>query len=197
MSERVSPLTKEHVPELAEGFRKIEAILGFVPNSNLIMARHPALLQAFQRLAVAALDPVKVDRPTKMLAAHMTSRAAGCGYCIAHTGHVVEKLGVPVAKLESIWEYEHSDLFTPAERAVLEFARAAALVPNAVSDAMFDELKRFFDEDQIVELVGVVALYGFLNRWNDTLATELERSPLEFARRQKNIVPNQLSKHTR
>jgi hypothetical protein len=36
-------------------------------------------------------------------------------------------------------------------------------------------------DEQVVEIVGVIAMFGFLNRWNDTLATPLEDEPLEFA----------------
>lgn len=179
---RIVPLTKDDVPELAEGFARIEAILGFVPNSNLVMARHPAMLKAFQQLAVAVLAPGKVPPSLKILVAHMTSRASGCNYCIAHTGHITEKNGVAPEKLAAIWDYETSELFTPGERAALTVARGAALVPNAVTDADFAELKRHFNDDQATEIVGVIALYGFLNRWNDTVATELESHPLAFAR---------------
>jgi uncharacterized peroxidase-related enzyme len=179
---RITPLTKDAVPELAEGFARIEAILGFIPNSNLIMARHPALLRSFQQLAVAALAPGKVPQDLKIMIAHMTSRAAGCSYCIAHTGHIAEKNGVTDAKLTAIWDYEKSDLFSQAERSALTLARGAAMVPNAVTDADSSELKKHFSEDQIVEMIGVIALYGFLNRWNDTLATELERDPLQFGK---------------
>ena len=42
-------------------------------------------------------------------------------------------------------------------------------------------LKLFFDEDQILEIVGVICLFGWLNRFNDTLATKLEDGPLVFA----------------
>jgi uncharacterized peroxidase-related enzyme len=180
--ERIAPLTKDAVPELAEGFARIEAILGFVPNSNLIMARHPALLRAFQQLAVAALAPGKVPQDLKIMVAHVASRASGCNYCIAHTGHIAEKNGVSEEKLDAIWSYEKSPLFNAGERAALTLARGGALTPNAVTDADFAELKKHFSEDQIVEMIGVIALYGFLNRWNDTLATELENSPLRFGK---------------
>ncbi len=54
-------------------------------------------------------------------------------------------------------------------------------MPNAVTDADFDALKKHFDEDQIVELVTVICLFGWLNRFNDTMATELESRPRAFA----------------
>jgi hypothetical protein len=56
-------------------------------------------------------------------------------------------------------------------------------VPNAVTDADFAELKKHYTEAQIVDIVAVIALFGFLNRFNDTMATELEASPIEAGKR--------------
>ena len=82
--------------------------------------------------------------------------------------------------MAAIWEYETSPLFDEGERAALRMAQAAGTTPNSVSDEDFVELKKHFDEDQIVELVSAVCLFGWLNRWNDTMATDLEPRPLEF-----------------
>ena len=41
--------------------------------------------------------------------------------------------------------------------------------------------KTHFSEDEIAEIVGIISYFGFLNRWNDTLATPLEENPLRFA----------------
>src|SRR5262249_57940240 len=81
------------------------------------------------------------------------------------------------AKEEALWEYETSPLFSAAERAALRVAQGAAQVPNAVTDVDFSELKRYYSDAQIVDIVAVIALFGFLNRFNDTMATELESSP--------------------
>ena len=51
-----------------------------------------------------------------------------------------------------------------------------------VTDAHFTELKKYFSEDAIVEIVAVISLLGWLNRWNITLATRLEDEALAFAR---------------
>jgi alkylhydroperoxidase family enzyme len=72
-------------------------------------------------------------------------------------------------------------LYSESERATLDFALAAASVPNAVTDQMFTELRKHWIEEQIVEIVGVIALFGFLNRWNDTMVTPLEDEPIEVA----------------
>ncbi len=193
---RVVPLTKEDVPDLAEGFARIEGMLGFVPNSNLVMARRPELLKGFQALAVGALAPGAVPMEIKFLIAHLSSRTAGCNYCVAHTGHMSEMKGVAPEKLDALWSYETSPLFSDAERAALVVAQGASQVPNAVSDDDFTILKRHWDDDQIVEIVGVIALYGFLNRWNDTLATELERDPTRYGQSRLAEKGWSVGKHT-
>jgi alkylhydroperoxidase family enzyme len=170
---RITPLTLS--ADLAERLAPVGAMLGFVPNSTLIMARHPALLAAFQQLAAAALGPGRVAPDLKIMIGHIASRSAGCLYCMAHTAHIAERRSVTADNIEA--------LFSAAERAALSFAQAAAGVPNAVADADIAELKKHFDEDQIVEMLGVVALYGSLHRWNDSLATPLEEQPRGFAER--------------
>ena len=179
---RIKPLKREEMPELETFFAQTEQRMGFLPNSQLIMARKPKLLQGFSQLGQAVNDPAnKTPRPLRTLVAHMASKSAGCQYCVAHTGESAHHAHVDDRKLAAIWEYETNPLFTAAERAALRFAQCAAAVPNAVSDEDFAALRQHFSDEEIVELVGVIAYFGFLNRWNDTLATELEPAPLGFA----------------
>jgi alkylhydroperoxidase family enzyme len=88
--------------------------------------------------------------------------------------------GMDQAKLDAVWSYQTSPLFNAAERAALDVAVAAGCVPNAVTDQMFMELRKHWSDDEVVEIVAVIALFGFLNRWNDTLATPLEDNALEL-----------------
>jgi uncharacterized peroxidase-related enzyme len=181
---RIAPLPPEHSPELREQFERMKANLGFVPNSILIMQRVPKLAKAFGQLSAAVWDPEgKVDRGLKRLIAHVSSRAAGCQYCMAHTAGGALHFGIADEKVAAVWDYQTSSLFSPAERTALDFAVAAACVPNAVTDDMFVEMRKYWSEDQIVEIVGCIAVFGFLNRWNDTLATPLEREPTEVGER--------------
>jgi alkylhydroperoxidase family enzyme len=98
---------------------------------------------------------------------------------MAHTAGGSLRFGIDEKKLSAVWEYRTSPLYTEAERVALDFAIEAAAQPNAVTDDSFAKLKRHWTESQIVEIVGVVALFGFLNRWNDTMATPLEEEPIE------------------
>jgi uncharacterized peroxidase-related enzyme len=179
-SPRIKPLPPEHSPSLKEQFEAMRKNLGFVPNSILIMQRKPKLAKALAQMTAAVWDPEgKVDRGFKRLIAHVASHAAGCQYCMPHTAGGALHFGVEDQKLAAVWEYQTSPLYSAAERTTLDFAIAAASVPNAVTDAMFVELRKHWSEEQIVEIVGVIALFGFLNRWNDTMATPLEDEPIE------------------
>jgi uncharacterized peroxidase-related enzyme len=130
-------------------------------------------------MSAAVWDPEsKVDRGFKRLIAHVASRAAGCQYCMAHTVEGAVHFGVDERKASAVWEYQTSPLFSEAERVALDVAVEAGAVPNAVTDGMFAEMREHWTDEQIVEIVGVIAVFGFLNRWNDTMGTPLEDAPL-------------------
>ena len=178
-SPRLAPLPIDHSPELKENFEFSKKSLGFVPNSMLIMQRKPKLVKAFSQLSQAIWDPSsEVDRGFKRLVGHVASRAAGCVYCMAHTAEGSLHYGIEDRKLAAVWEYRTSPLFSQAERVALDFALAAASVPNDVTDEMFAEMRKHWSESQIVEVAAVVAYFGFLNRWNDTMGTPLEPAPI-------------------
>lgn len=179
---RLDPLPNAATPELADEFAFFERTLGFVPNSILTMSRRPALAKGLIALSRGVYDPKgEVDLGLKRLIGHVASMAAGCMYCRAHTATSAMRHGVEADKLAAIAEYQKSPLFSDAERAALDFALAAASVPNDVTDASFACLRAFWSEGQIVEILGVISLFGFFNRWNDSLATTLEAEPHETA----------------
>jgi uncharacterized peroxidase-related enzyme len=176
---RLAPLPAETTPELKDQFEMMKRNLGFVPNSILIMQRRPKMAKALAQMTASVWDPEgKVDRGLKRLIAHVSSRTAGCQYCMAHTAGGALHFGVEDRKLADVWSYQTSPLYSAAERAALDLAVAASCVPNAATDEMFLELRKHWNEEQIVEIVGVISLFGFLNRWNDTLATPLEDEPI-------------------
>ena len=179
---RVSPLPIDTLPaEVQEILKAGESILGFMPNDGLVMVRRPGLLRALSQLVGEVWGPGQVDDGLKRLIAEMSSKTAGCMYCTAHSAFAAAESGVSREKLQAIWSFESSELFSDAEKAALRFTIAASQSPAATTDADFEELRRFFDEDAIVEIMGVIACFGFLNRWNDNMATSLEQTPLQFA----------------
>jgi uncharacterized peroxidase-related enzyme len=180
---RLAPLAFDDLEgDHAALFDTLRESYGQLPSSFLTLGRMPALLDAVSKMALAALGEGQVEVSLKWMVAHVASRAAGCSYCSAHTGfHAAESAGVPVEKVEALWEFETSELFSPREVAALRVARDAAITPNQVTDQQFVDLKRYFTDDEIVEIVAPVAMFGFFNRWNDTFSTDLEREPSFFA----------------
>lgn len=178
---RLEPLDLEDCPEESRHALELaQERLGFIPNSLRILARKPKILEAFSNMAHAAWAPGAVEPYLKGLVAHIASRSAGCVYCSAHTTGMAIERGSGAGKIEHIWAYETSDLFSDAERAALRVAQGAALAPNAVTDEDFAELKKHWTGEQIVEILAIISVFGFLNRWNDTLATPLEDGPKDL-----------------
>ena len=178
----VDPLPADHDSEVAALATFFHETLGFVPNSVLTMQRRPAIAAAFIALNKAVMDPSHgVPSGLKRLIGYIASHAAGCRYCQAHTALAAHRYGIDDAKLADIWDYATSAHYSEAERAALDFALAAAAVPNAVTSELQARLRAHWDEGQVVEILGVVALFGFLNRWNDSMATSLEEGAESFA----------------
>jgi uncharacterized peroxidase-related enzyme len=176
---RLQPLPPD--PGLAEVFARFSAACGgFIPNAMLIMQHRPKLLHAFVQLTAAVSDPAtsEVDAGFKRLIALVASQAGGCRYCMSHNTALARGSGIEDAKLDGVWEYRTSPLYTEAERIALDVAVAAGGVPNAVSDEMFAQLRGHWSDGQIVEIVAMISLFGFLNRWNDTFATPIEDGAL-------------------
>jgi len=186
---RVTALPPETNPDLQETLQVYQKHLGYVPNSVLIMQRKPKIVKALAQLASAVWDKEsEVDLGFKRLVAYMASRTHGCNYSMAHAAEAAHRMGVADEKLAAVCDYRTSPLFNEAERSALEFAIAAASQPNAVSDEMFARMRKHWSDAQIVEIAGAVALNGFLNRWNDTMAPKLEKEPVEFGL--KHLTPH-------
>ena len=180
----LKPLSAGSHPELADDFKIFEEILGFIPNSLLTMQRRPKIVQAFGVLTKAVMDPEGVvDLGFKRLIAHFASRAAGCQYCEAHSLIAANIHGINQEKIDAIWDYQTNSLYSDAERVALDYALAAGSVPNAVDDELMERMKQHWSDDEIVEILGAVCLYGFLNRWNDSMATDLEDAPKQMGDR--------------
>ena len=178
----VKPLPADTHPDLKETFETYRHHLGYMPNTVLILQRRPKLVKALAQMASAVWDreTSEVNLGFKRLVAYTASRTHGCNYSMAHAAEAAHRLGESDARIEAVADYRTSPLFTEAERVALDFAVAAASQPNAVTGDLFERMKKYWSDGQIVEVAGVVALNGFLNRWNSTMAPPLEAEPIAF-----------------
>jgi alkylhydroperoxidase family enzyme len=187
---RISPAPPERFAEVADHMERWKKTKGYPPNSWLTMLRRPRVFRAYRDLHTAVMmEDGEVPKALKFMIAYAVSAAAGDPYCAAHNAENAAHIAaLPAEKVKALPAYRTSPLFTVAERAALELARAAGACPPEVTDAHFDELKRHFGEDAITEMVAVISLLGWLTRWNVTLATKLEPDALAFA--QEHLAPS-------
>jgi alkylhydroperoxidase family enzyme len=116
----------------------------------------------------------RVTSALKRLIGYVSSSKAGCQYCQAHTILAAERYGADSEQLAHICQYSTHPAFSSAERAALDFAVSASTVPNAVDNTIIENLRQHWDEGEIVEILGVISLFGYLNRWNDSMGTNIE-----------------------
>lgn len=167
-----SPDANKEVAELAKFFNET---LGFCPNSVLTMQIRPDIAKAFIDLNMAVMaNKGRVTSDLKRLIGYLASFTAGCQYCQAHTALAAERYGAGEEKINNIWDYKTHAAFSEAERAALDFSIAASSIPNSVDDEISTNLRRYWEDGEIVEILGVISLFGYLNRWNDSMGTEME-----------------------
>jgi len=179
----MKPLPFDAVAEdIQERFVHYRNTRGFTPNSIQTMARRPNIVRAFMQLNQAVLYEGTVAEELKMLVSLIASQAAGCRYCQAHMANLSKIYDASAEKIARVWEFESADCFSEAEKAALRLAYKGALSPAQATADDFAEVYKHFDESEVVEIVASIALFGFLNRWNDTMATELEELPASVAK---------------
>ena len=180
ISPLVKPISPEGKPEIRELITFFNETLGFCPNSVLTMQIRPEIAKAFINLNKAVMENHgRVTSALKRLIGYIASYTAGCRYCQAHTIRAAERYGSPDEQLNNIWEYKTHSAFNNAERAALDLALAASTIPNSVTDDIADNLRKYWNDGEIVEMLGVISLFGYLNRWNDSMGTEMEKGAIE------------------
>lgn len=175
---RIKPRKLDDIPELAAFARRNAEIGRDVPNFVLTLAHRPEVARAWVDFRATLVGNGLVSEELKTLIAQVTSMSAGCNYCAAHNAYFGTDIGIDPARQAALWNYETSELFDEGERAALRIAQGAAQVPNVATDEDFEILGQHYSDAEIVEIVAVIAMFGFLNRFNDTMATELEISPI-------------------
>ncbi|MBK7966220.1 MAG: carboxymuconolactone decarboxylase family protein [Bacteroidetes bacterium] len=176
----VNPKSSVNDPELQKLVAFYNETLGFCPNSVMTMHHRPIIATSFIEMNKAVMENKgRVTSALKRLIGYISSYTAGCNYCQAHTIRAAERYGAESVQLENIWEYKSHPSFSDAERVALDFAFAASVIPNAVNDELAEALRKHWDEGEIVEILGVIALFGFLNRWNDSMGTQMEVGAIE------------------
>lgn len=166
----VTPIAKDKAAqEVQPIFDKLTHVFGYMPSFFGTMARVPQALANFLPLYSAVIDKGSVEAKYKELAYLKTSSINGCEYC--HKAHSAsgKKNGVSEEQLKALSFFQRSQAFDAKEKAVLLYAERVTRASAAIRPADLQELKQYFNDDQIVELTLTVCIANFTNRFNDAL----------------------------
>jgi alkylhydroperoxidase family enzyme len=131
-------------------------------------------LPASWRSAKWGKDPaMTLDYPLTTECFWIVSRGNNCHYCLGHQEHKLASVGLSdnrIASLDSDWS-----VFLPREQAAFALARKLTLAPHTVTDTDVDDLRKFFTDTEIVELVFTIARFNSTNRWTDSMGIPQDR----------------------
>jgi uncharacterized peroxidase-related enzyme len=166
----VKPLTiEEAAPEVQETFSKLAARVGKVPNFFAAMAYRPAVLNAFLPLYTVIINQGTVEAKYKELAYLRASMVNGCEYCSRAHMASSKPAGVTAEQIAELPFYKRSPLFDEKEKATILYADRVTRAATTIRAAELEELRKFYDDGQIVELTLAVCMANFTNRFNDAL----------------------------
>jgi uncharacterized peroxidase-related enzyme len=170
---RISRLDRSEVtPDMAALYDKAFAQRGNVPNMFRVMAHRPEIFATMQAHFGAVLNTGTVSTKLKELIIVRTSQVNQTPYCLASHTILARNLGWTDEQLTNLTNWPTRSDFTPAEKAALRLAETVTRDAHTVSDEQFAELRGFYDEGEIVELLCAIGLFNYFNRFNNALNME-------------------------
>jgi len=160
----ISSLEKDEVDEIALAiYEEFEKSTGKVPEWARVMAHRPEILKEFTELFKTIMGGGKIEPFLKWKIALVVSDTLKCPFCVNVTEKMLERLG---ANKEAMNEIRN---FSGEEKETLELVKDVTLDGHLDNPELFDKLKKRFDEAQIVEIISVMGLFNYINRFNNTL----------------------------
>jgi len=170
---RISRLDRDEVsPDIARLYDKAFAQRGNVPNMFRVMAHRPEIFATMQAHFAAVLNTGTVPTKLKELIIVRTSQVNVTPYCLASHTILARNLGWSDDQLTHLADWPRRNDFTPAEKTALRVAETVTRDAHAVNDEQFAELRSFYSEGEIVELLCAIGLFNYFNRFNNALDME-------------------------
>lgn len=167
---RVKPIEPQDAPpEVKEIY---DTVFKGKPGSfHKLLAHRPGILKAFVPFFVSVGRGI--ERRLYELLYIRVSMINECEYCLQHHLSASKRAGLTPDDWKALRNPE-SATFSEAEKAALRFAEKLTREPKSVSDSDFEELKKFFNEGQIVDIDATIAVANLTNRMTAPLGSELE-----------------------
>jgi uncharacterized peroxidase-related enzyme len=173
---RISRLDRAEVsPETGARYDKVFSQRGNVPNMFRVMAHRPEIFATMQDHFAAVLNTGTVSTRLKELIIVRTSQVNETPYCLASHTILARNLGWSDDQLAHLANWQNREDFSAAEKAALRLAETVTRNANAVSDEQFAELRSYYSEGEVVELLCAIGLFNYFNRFNNALRMEPTR----------------------
>jgi len=168
--------------------------MNYEDRHTIELAIRPEVWHAFLELQRATMSS---GLPPQLITEIFTvaSVGSGCRHCQAHGAYGLSLQGVDEERIKQLWSFSESPLFTDSERSALRFALDAARAPSEVTPEHHAELRVHYSDEEIADILAVVCMAGWLNRWNDALATVTDQESVDWAHAHLQDVGWSLGKH--
>ncbi len=149
-------------------------MFGQVPESLGVMWHHVPALKAGMRFGQQLQKWDACDEGLKSFAHMAVASLVGCSWCLDFNYFMAKNHGLDVERAREIPRWRESDVFTPLERKVLEYAEAMSQTPPTVTDEMVESLEGQLGNAGVVELTTVIGYANLTTRSNVALGIESE-----------------------
>lgn len=133
------------------------------------LMHHRPVLWSIVRLEGRVARWRRLDPDLTELACLAVAAQIGCSWCLDFGWYLSHTRGMAPEKLEQVTRWRTSEVYSPLERAVLEYAEAMTATPPEVTDAMVARLREDLDLAQLVELTEMVSVENLRSRTNAAL----------------------------
>ncbi len=162
----IKSLEKDETNEISravyEGFEKQS---GSVPEWAKVMAHRPEILKEFTELFKAVMGQGEIEPYLKWKIAYVISETLKCKFCVSVTVQMLEKFGASEKLLTDIKKIQN---LPEKEREIIELVKDITLDGHLDKPEILKDLKKKLTEPQMVEIVSVIGLFNYINRFNNT-----------------------------
>jgi len=164
----ISSLKKDQISKTARLiYKEFEEQSGSVPEWVAVMAHRPKILKEFVELFKIIMEQGKIEPYLKWKIAYVVSNTLKCKFCVDVTIKMLKKLGISDELLVNIKSFQ--DL-PEEEKEILALVKDVTLDGHLDNPQILEKLKEKLTEPQMVEIVSVIGLFNYINRFNNTFA---------------------------
>jgi len=162
----ISSLEKNQTPNFVKKiYEEFESQEKKVPEWIKVMAHRPEILKEFYELFKTIMGKGEINSALKWRIAYLISEENKCPFCVDVTTMMLKKLGASEEEIENAKDFR---TLSEKEREIMELVKEVTKKAHVCTPGLFEKMKKNFSEKEIVEIVSIVGLFNYINRFNNT-----------------------------